>query len=139
MAQINNMAISIAFDALEYAQVGISGHKVGACVAAENKYGQRLYFRGSNIEFATSFVVHAERVALLKAISEGFPNIKEVHVTSSSPEQNAALCGYCRQDFMYCNPDCMIYVYNPDRSLKIEVKLIDTLNYPYISHERLIK
>lgn len=127
----------IAFMAMEKAQANISGHKVGAAVAARNKEGHEAVFGGCNIEFATSFVIHAERVALVKAISQGYTEILQVHVTSSSVEQQAALCGYCRQDFMYVNPDVMIYVYNPDKSLKIKVKLIDTMNYPYLSKGKI--
>ena len=131
--EFDSRARNLCFDAVEFAQSRVSGHKVGACVVAKNPYDEYGYFSGCNIELAASKNYHAESVALVKAISQGFSNILEVHVTSSSKEQQAALCGYCRQDFMYVNPDCMIFVYNPDRTLKIKVRLIETLNYPYLS------
>ena len=127
------MARNLAFDALDFAQSGVSGHRVGACVIARNKYDEMGYFHGCNIELAASKNYHAESVALVKAISQGFPKIESVYVTSSNAEQQAALCGYCRQDFMYVNPETMIFVFNPDKSLKIKVRLIDTLNFPYLS------
>lgn len=126
-------ARDIAFDSLDFAQSEVSGHKVGACVYAKNFWHEAGFFSGCNIELAASMNFHAERVALLKAISQGFPRIEAVYVTSSHAEQQAALCGYCRQDFMYVNPNCLIFVFNPDRTLKIATHLIETLNFPYLS------
>lgn len=130
---LDALAIHLTFNGLNFAQSNVSGHKVGACVIARNKYDEMGYFHGCNIELAASKNYHAESVALIKAISEGFIKIESVYVTSSNVEQQVVLCGYCRQDFMYVNPDTMIFVFNPDRSLKIKVRLIDTLNFPYIS------
>jgi cytidine deaminase len=76
----------------------------------------------------------AENVTPLKAIPGGYTNIKAVAATSDSVKKlRAAMCGCCRQDYMYLNPDCAIYVFNPDKSMKLKVKLIDTVNYPYLS------
>lgn len=111
-------AIKKAIDATENAHTAISGKKVGACVIAADKYGSLEYFTGCNIELATSVVYHAERVALVKAISEGYPTIKMCVVTSTNEDQKAAMCGYCMQDFMYANPDCDIVVANMDGSMK---------------------
>src|ERR1041384_4543828 len=110
--QILDSARDLAFEKLKYSQCSISNAPVGAAVVAKYNEGSIGIFGGCNIELATSCVIHAERVALIKAISDGCINIDSVHVTSSNPEQRAALCGYCRQDFMYVNPDTMIYVYN---------------------------
>jgi cytidine deaminase len=126
-----------SFSALAQAQAYISNAKVGAAVLASNSKGDMSIFPGCNIEIAFSRVFHAETVALLKAISNGFTNIQAVAVTSNSESQRAALCGYCRQDFMYLNPECMIYVFNPDKTLKLRVKLIDTMNYPYMSKGKI--
>jgi len=68
---------------------------------------------------------------LLKAISSGYTNIKAV-TSDSVTKQGAAMCGCCRQDYMYLNPDCVIYFFNPDKT-KLKVKLIDTMKYPYLS------
>jgi cytidine deaminase len=132
-----DIARDFAFDALKSAQVGISGRRVGACVIATDKMGTIGIFSGCNIELANSMGIHAERVALVKAISEGYTKIETVCVTSSSKEQRAALCGYCRQDYMYVNPDCKIYVFNPDKTIKIKTTVIRTMRYPYLGAVRI--
>ena len=122
------------FFAISLAQAEISKIRVGAAVLATNSKGDSSVFSGCNIEISFSRAFHAENVALLKAISSGYINIKAVGVTSDSEtKQEAAMCGCCRQDYMYLNPDCMIYVFNPDKSLKLKVRLIDTMKYPYMS------
>ena len=122
------------FLAMSLAQAEISKMRVGAAVLATNSKGDSSVFSGCNIEISFSRAFHAENVALLKAISSGYINIKAVGVTSDSEtKQEAAMCGCCRQDYMYLNPDCMIYVFNPDKSLKLKVRLIDTMKYPYMS------
>ncbi len=129
-------AVKAAIASLKHSQAGISGRRVGASVIASNGARTRV-FSGCNIELATSTCFHAERVALLKAISEGYTDIQSIFVTSLSKEQRAALCGYCRQDFMYANRNCMIYVLNPDATLKIKTRLVDTLKYPYLGGGKL--
>lgn len=122
------------FFAISLAQAEISKIRVGAAVLATNSKGDSSVFSGCNIEISFSRAFHAENVALLKAISSGYINIKAVGVTSDSEtKQEAAMCGCCRQDYMYLNPDCMIYVFSPDKSLKLKVRLIDTMKYPYMS------
>ena len=122
------------FFAISLAQAEISKIRVGAAVLATNSKGDSSVFSGCNIEISFSRAFHAENVALLKAISSGYINIKAVGVTSDSETKHeAAMCGCCRQDYMYLNPDCMIYVFNPDKSLKLKVRLIDTMKYPYMS------
>ena len=137
---LNKQAGNIAFEYMKHSQHDISGVAVGAAVVAGKELTNDIIlnvFGGCNIEFATSLVVHAERVALVKAISEGYTKIYSCHVTSLNEAQRAALCGYCRQDFMYVNPEIMLFVYNPDHSEKLRVKLIDTMNYPYIGTGRI--
>jgi cytidine deaminase len=122
------------FSAITLAQAEISKIRVGAAVLAINSKGDSSIFSGCNIEISFSRVFHAENVALLKAISSRYINIKAVAITSDSEtKQGAAMCGCCRQDYMYLNPDCMIYVFNPDKNLKLKVKIIDTMKYPYLS------
>lgn len=121
-----------AFLAVSFAQPEISKVRVGAAVLAINRMGETSIFTGCNIEISFSRVFHAENVALLKAISAGYTNIHAVAVTSTSKEkQKAAMCGCCRQDYMYLNPSCMVYIFNSDKSLRLKVKLIDSMVYPY--------
>ena len=122
------------FFAITLAQAEISKIRVGAAVLAINRNGDSSIFSGCNIEISFSRVFHAENVALLKAISSGYTNFKAIAVTSDSEtKRGAAMCGCCRQDYMYLNPNCMVYVFNSDKSLKLKVKLIDTMKYPYLS------
>ena len=129
---VQERAIDTCIEMLDYAQVNVSNHKVGSAVVARDKENNIGIFGGCNIELACAYGYHAEQVALTKAISHGFTNIDSVYVTSTHEEQLAAMCGLCRQTFMYVNPNCMVYVINLDKSIKLKVKLIDTLNYPYI-------
>ena len=140
----------IAFFYLNYAQANISGHKVAAAVfamrKAKSKSKEKLetessdlfkVFGGCNLEISISTVLHAEAIALYKALSEGYTKIEAVGVTSDHEDQIKPLCGACRQLYMYINPMTTIYVFGKDKKVKLKVKLIDTMNYPYISRGKI--
>jgi cytidine deaminase len=140
----------IVFSYLNYAQANISGHRVAAAVfamrKARSKSKKRLetessdlfkVFGGCNLEISVSTVLHAEAVTLYKALSEGYTKIQAVGVTSDHEDQIKPLCGACRQLYMYINPKTMIYVFGKDKKVKLKVKLIDTMNYPYISSGKI--
>jgi cytidine deaminase len=142
----------IVFSYLEYAQASISGHRVAAAVfamrKARSKSKKRLetgtessdlfrVFGGCNLEISISTVLHAEAIALYKALSEGYTKIQAVGVTSDHEDQIKPLCGACRQLYMYVNPKTMIYVFGKDRKVKLKVTLKDTMNYPYISRGKI--
>ena len=122
-----------SFVAMNLAQAWVSNIRVGAAVLAYNRDAQSSIFPGCNLEISFSRAFHAETVALLRALSSGYTDIRAIAVTSDKiAKQGAAMCGCCRQDYMYLNPYCLIYVFSPDRSLKLEVKLIDTMKFPYL-------
>jgi cytidine deaminase len=140
----------IVFSYLNYAQANISGHKVAAAVfamrKARPKNKKRLetesndlfkVFGGCNLEISISTALHAEAIALYKALSEGYTKIQAVGVTSDHEDQIKPLCGACRQLYMYINPMTTIYVFDKDRNVKLKVKLIETMNYPYISKGKI--
>jgi cytidine deaminase len=140
----------IAFFYLNYAQANISGHMVAAAVfamrKAKSKSKEKLetessdlfkVFGGCNLEISISTVLHAEAIALYKALSEGYTKIEAVGVTSDHEDQIKPLCGACRQLYMYINPMTTIYVFGKDKKVKLKVKLIDTMNYPYISRGKI--
>jgi cytidine deaminase len=140
----------IAFFYLNYAQANISGHRVAAAVfamrKAKSKSKEKLetessdlfkVFGGCNLEISISTVLHAEAIALYKALSEGYTKIQAVGVTSDHEDQIKPLCGACRQLYMYINPKTTIYVFGKDKKVKLKVKLIDTMNYPYISRGKI--
>ena len=116
----------------ERANASVSGHHVGACLIARHpKTTDIKFFGGCNIELAASFNVHAERTSLIKAVSEGYIEFLAIVVTSKK-KATATMCGYCRQDYMYCNPDVRVVVINPDGTVGINERLIDTMKYPYV-------
>jgi cytidine deaminase len=130
----------IAFLYLNYAQASISGHRVASSVLAFKKDRTRSsggVFGGCNLEISISTVLHAEAIALYKALSEGYIKIQAVGVTSDHEDQIKPLCGACRQLYMYINPKTTIYVFGKDKKVKLKVKLIDTMNYPYISKGKI--
>ena len=138
------------FSYLDYAQASISGHRVAAAVFAmrkvKSKSKKRLeaessdlfkVFGGCNLEISISTVLHAEAIALYKALSEGYTKIQAVGVTSDHEDQIKPLCSACRQLYMYINPKTTIYVFGNDKKIKLKVKLIDTMRYPYISRGKI--
>jgi cytidine deaminase len=140
----------IVFSYLNYAQANISGHRVAAAVfamrKARSKSKKRLemessdlfkVFGGCNLEISVSTVLHAEAIALYKALSEGYTKIQAVGVTSDHEDQLKPLCGACRQLYMYINPMTTIYVFGKDKKVKLKVKLINTMNYPYTSKGKI--
>lgn len=140
----------IVFSYLSYAQANISGHRMAAAVfamrKAKSKSKEKLetessdlfkVFGGCNLEISISTVLHAEAIALYKALSEGYTKIEAVGVTSDHEDQIKPLCGACRQLYMYINPMTTIYVFGKDKKVKLKVKLIDTMNYPYISRGKI--
>ena len=140
----------VVFSYLNYAQANISGHRVAAAVfamrRARSKSKKRLetkssdlfkVFGGCNLEISISTVLHAEAIALYKALSEGYTQVQAIGVTSDHEDQIKPLCGACRQLYMYINPMTTIYVFDKDKKVKLKVKLIDTMNYPYTSKGKI--
>lgn len=86
-------AISLAKDAREYAQAPYSNFKVGA--ALEDCKGN--IHTGCNIENATySLSTCAERVALVKAVSNGIKDFRRIVVVADTDNLTPP-CGSCRQ------------------------------------------
>lgn len=152
MNSLNRVQVlrEVVFSYLDYAQASISGHRVAAAVfamrKAKSKSKKRLetesidlfkVFGGCNLEISISTVLHAEAIALYKALSEGYTKIQAVGVTSDHEDQIKPLCGACRQLYMYINPKTTIYVFGKDKKIKLKVKLIDTMRYPYISRGKI--
>lgn len=112
---INN-AIEIAKSARLNACANSTNYFVGACLVT--KSGK--YFSGCNIENDGIQSICAERVAFVKALSEG-NNEFEYIVVVGAPKDSTVLdnclpCGYCRQ-FMrqYVDNNFKIYCYHDDK------------------------
>lgn len=109
---IATILIDDAIHAMSMAKAPLSGVKVGASLYAKNPSGLSGVFRGCNIEVSAGAQcnIHAERLALLKAVSEGYLIPEVCVLTTHSPLHSVAMCGYCMQDFTYFNPECKIIV-----------------------------
>lgn len=134
--------IDIAKATLKYSQVGISGCRNACALLAQDKKGNRDIFEGCNIELSTSTVIHAERLALFNAILHGytFPiaivmAIKDDKVAPACG-YIAPMCGYCRQDYMYVNPELRVFTLN-NKGKITGYKLKDTLIKPYMSKGKI--
>jgi len=85
--------IKAALEARNFSHSPYSHFRVGAAVLSD----EGKIFTGTNIENASyPATICAERVAVSKAVSEGYKNIKAVAITSSYDEF-VFPCGVCRQ------------------------------------------
>ncbi|MDH7482085.1 MAG: cytidine deaminase [Armatimonadota bacterium] len=101
--------IEAARAAINTAYAPYSKFQVGAAVLGESG---RVY-AGSNVENASfGLTICAERVAVLKAISEGEKTIKAIAVANSAGRR-AFPCGACRQviaEFVPAEGDVDVYL-----------------------------
>lgn len=90
-------------------------------------------YTGVNIENASfGATICAERVAITKAISEGYEkgDFKELHILNDGGKK-AMPCFLCRQMFMeFFTKEIKIFVYDLAGD-KIELKLEDVCPYPF--------
>lgn len=122
-----NKLVTLAYKALENSYSPYSGIKVGAAV--KGKSG-KIYL-GTNIEnSAYGSTICAERVAILKAISEGESELVEIAITGNFDEP-AYPCGACRQvmsEFM--SGQSKIYIANKDETYE-EYTLNDLIPHTF--------
>lgn len=92
-----------------------SKFKVGAAIlTSEGKI-----FTGCNIENASfGLTICAERVAIFKAISEGYSNFKAIAIIGDT-QKSCTPCGACRQVIMEFGADIEVIMSN----LKGEIKI----------------
>lgn len=113
-----------ACQARAYAYAPYSGYKVGAALLT----GSGKVFTGSNVENASyGLTVCAERIAVFKAVSEGYTDFKVLAVVGSDGSY-AYPCGACRQVLAEFAPDLKVLV--GDETLQYtEHDLSDLLPY----------
>jgi cytidine deaminase len=93
MSEKLSKMVKAARDARKRAVAPFSEFRVGAAILTESG----VIYSGCNVENATlGLTVCAERVALLKALSEGARRFTEVTVVTAA-ERPTPPCGACRQ------------------------------------------
>ena len=124
--------------AKEKAQVYFSSFRVGASLITK----EGKIYTGCNIEsFSLSLSFCAERVALLKALSEGEKNFEAVGIVSDSQEF-CFPCGACRQMLWEFAPDIKIVLVNDkkERLIKTIAELLPmAFDYTKMDNPNLIK
>lgn len=88
-------------------------------------------FTGCNIENVSfGLSIRGERVALFKAISEGYNKFNAIAISSDS-RRRVFPCGACRQVLLEFSPGINIYVQNDDRTYSLRELLpnsFDSIN-----------
>jgi len=103
--------VALARDAREHAHAPYSKFKVGAALLSSS--GEIV--TGCNIENASyGLTLCAERVAVFKAVSEGFRDFEAIAVVAESVRPTAP-CGPCRQILWEFCGDIWVFVARPGR------------------------
>ena len=111
----------IAEKAKEYSYSPYSNFRVGAALLCEDG----KVFTGTNVENASFGVtVCAERVALVKAVSEGYKNFTKIAI--SADKNSCSPCGICRQSLVEFSPDMQV-IYTSQEGYLINKNLKELL------------
>jgi len=105
MPQSEHQLVQLARDSRDnLSHVPYSGFRVGAAVSTPD----RAYY-GGNVEFAGRFGIHAEQMAVAKALADGVRHIDTIAV-SCSDEGGHVPCGMCLHCLSEYNSDMLILV-----------------------------
>lgn len=122
--------IKLADNARRYSKSGNAHFTVGAVLKCKN--GKR--YIGCNIENDGIQSICAERVAFVKAISEGETDFEQIVVVGApegkKPEEECTPCGYCRQ-FMNQYTDNNFKVYTVSKEKVTQYGMKDLLPYGF--------
>lgn len=111
MNDVERKLLASAREAFERAYVPYSEYPVGAALEAADG----AVYTGCNIENANySNSLHAEEVALGKAVSDGVQTFERLAVASAA-EDGVTPCGMCRQSLAeFCSGDLPVICGTPD-------------------------
>lgn len=124
--------IRAAQEAAAHAYIPYSNYPVGAALQAANG---RLYL-GCNIENASYPAgICAERVALVKAVSEG---VREFDVIAVVTRDGGSPCGICRQMLSEFGPQMRVIIARDDGQITFDGKLSDLLPLAFNGSSLLI-
>ena len=106
MPELFNL-IKSARDAIRFSRPRYSGFSVGVAVETE----EGIIYTGCNFENPSLMMsLCAEKLAILKALSEGAQKIKKILILSSEDDY-CYPCGSCRQFIWEFCPDVEIYLF----------------------------
>lgn len=113
-----------AREARNNAHAPYSHFLVGSAVLT---YEDKIY-SGCNVENASyGGTVCAERIAIFKAVSEGFKKFKTIAVVADAKGKSVPPCGMCLQVMAeFCEPDAIIILATP-KKIEHQYKLVDLL------------
>lgn len=113
-----------AREARNNAHAPYSHFLVGAAVLT---FEDKIY-SGCNVENASyGGTVCAERVAIFKAVSEGYKKFKSIAVVADGKGKAVPPCGMCLQVMAeFCEPDALIILGTPKR-VEHQYKLVELL------------
>src|SRR5260221_8732232 len=107
--------------ARQYAYAPYSNYLVGAALMG----GNGEIYLGCNVENAAyPATICAERVALVKAVSEGVRNFVAIAVVT---DNGGTPCGICRQMMYEFAPDMTVLVADSTGEIQLEMKLSELL------------
>lgn len=117
--------VAAAQRARQYAYAPYSNYLVGAALFATT--GE--IYTGCNVENAAyASTICAERVALVKAVSEGVRNFDAIAVIT---ENGGFPCGSCRQMLYEFSPLMLVLVADAEGNIKIELPLTELLPHGF--------
>ena len=118
--------LNLLIETKEKAYAPYSNFKVGAVLIT--KEGKT--YTGCNIENDGIMSICAERVAFVKAISEGEREFEIIYVLGD--KEQTTPCGYCRQ-FMseFVKPDFKIYIGNQNKETFTEYTIREMLPFNF--------
>lgn len=119
--------LEASMNAMNYSYYPYSQFKVGAVLLTTDD----KIFTGCNVEnISFGLTMCAERVALFKAISEGYQKFNAIAI-SSNIEKPIFPCGACRQVLSEFAPQLKIYIQNDDKNYSLRELLpnsFDSIN-----------
>ena len=126
MSDSENRLVEVARQAREHARADFSTFKVGAAL----ELADGTIVSGCNIENASySLTICAERVALVKALSDGHRAFTRIAVVADTSDPTPP-CGPCRQLLWeYCG-DIPVILANLER-VTAQHRLSDLLPFPF--------
>ncbi len=117
----------LAASAKDTAIPSYSKFRVGSALLTED--GE--VFTGGNIESSSySLTLCAERVALFKALSEGYRKFKAIAIASDDPDF-CPPCGSCRQVLNDLCSDIDVVIINHNNEFLKIFKLVELLPFPF--------